>query len=79
MNLVNLRRKADYYHSDAPDWVRSIWPRQESFGWFIKNNRQALVDQDAVVRLGRDYFVDKEKFPVVAGSLLGVKSEEVTT
>lgn len=74
--LQNLRRKPDYYQHDAPQWVRNIWTRPQSFDWFIKANRDALVSQGAVVRLGRDYFVNTESFPQVAESILGVKSGE---
>lgn len=72
INLSLVRRKPDYYRNDAPAWVRNVWPRPESFDWFIKNNRTALVSQGAVVRLGRDYFVNAKVFPRVAESLLGV-------
>lgn len=72
-HLQNLRRKPDYYRHDAPAWVRNIWPRPESFNWFIKTNRDTLVSQGAVVRLGRDYFVDAEVFPKAAQAILGVQ------
>jgi len=60
--LANLRRKRAYYTQEAPAWVRNVWPRPQSFDWFIKNRR--------------DYFVDLALFPVVAGGMLGVGDEE---
>ena len=70
--LLNLRRKTAYYQQDAPDWVRNVWNRPESFDWFVKNNRNALVECGAVVKLGRDFFVDTQVFPGVAERLLGL-------
>jgi hypothetical protein len=75
-NIGNLRRKADYYFHDAPDWVRKIWPRSNSFSWFIKNNRQTLRQQGALVRLGRDYFIDAAAFPAAAQGVLGLTDED---
>lgn len=74
VQLQQLRRKATYYQHDAPVWVRNIWGRLESFDWFIKNNRTVLLERGAVVRLGRDYFINTKAFPKAAGSLLGLKS-----
>lgn len=71
IKLARIRRKPDYYQNDAPAWVRNVWPRPESFDWFIKNRRAELVESGAVVRLGRDYFVDSVVFPKVAARLLG--------
>lgn len=73
VQLQQLRRKATYYQHDAPAWVRNIWDRLESFDWFIKNNRAALLEHGAVVRLGRDYFINAKVFPKAAESLLGLK------
>lgn len=73
LKLTRIRRKPDYYRNDAPEWVRNVWPRQESFDWFIKHRRVELVDSGAVVRLGRDYFVDTVIFPKVASRILGAK------
>ena len=70
--LSNLRRKAAYYQHDAPDWVRNVWNRPESFDWFVKNNRAVLLENGAVVKLGRDYFINTKVFPKTAESLLGL-------
>ena len=70
--IANLRRKASYYQHDAPDWVRNVWNRPESFDWFVKNNRAVLLENGAVVKLGRDFFVDTQVFPGVAERLLGL-------
>lgn len=75
--LQNLRRKPDYYRHDAPEWVRTIWPRPESFNWFVKAHRDTLMSQGAVVRLGRDQFVNVETFPRAAERILGVNAGEV--
>jgi len=72
VDLSSLRRKSDYYANEAPDWVRNIWTRPEGFDWFIKNNRTQLSEAGAIVRLGRDWFVDVEQFPVAATQILGV-------
>jgi hypothetical protein len=70
--IVNLRRKAIYYQHDAPAWVRNVWERPKSFDWFIKNNREALCEQGALVKLGRDFFVDTTTFPSAAERILGL-------
>ena len=76
MNIENLRRKAEYYQHDAPEWVRVIWPRQASLNHFVKFNRDALVRAGAIRRLGRDYFVDVEVFPDVAKRIMNIDSGE---
>lgn len=73
--LARLRRKLDYYHHDAPGWVRTVWPRPESFAWFVKNHRADLANQGALFRLGRDHFIDIARFPPAASALLGVGDE----
>lgn len=70
--LDNLRRKGVFYQHDAPVWARNIWPRPESFDWFLKAHREQLMQRGALVRLGRDYFVDIAVFPDVAAEVLGV-------
>ncbi len=70
--LSALRRKDVFYRSEAPAWVRNIWPRVESFNWFCKNHRDRLIADGAMVKLGRDFFVDVNTFPKVAQRLLGV-------
>lgn len=79
--IANLRRKANYYQHDAPDWVRNVWNRPESFDWFIKSNKDALCQKGALVKLGRDFFVDTVTFPGAAERILGLtpadKGEEV--
>lgn len=72
MQLVNLRRKDAFYQHDGPQWVRNVWPRPESFNWFCKANRDRLVEQGAMHKLGRDWFVDTEVFPTAAERILGV-------
>ena len=73
--INNLRRKQDYYFGDAPNWMKVIWPRNNGFDWFLKNNRQELVALGALVRLGRDYFINVSIFPIVALKIL--RLEEV--
>jgi hypothetical protein len=81
MNLEFLSRKRIYYEVTAPGWVRNIWSRQEAFDHFIKYNRFELVDRGALIKIGRDYFVDSNKFPSVATEIMGLGSdahEEIT-
>ncbi len=75
MQLNNLRRKTAFYQHDAPDWVKNLWPRPQSFTWFIKHHRDDLVAQGALIKIGRDYFVDTTKFPDAARKVLGLASE----
>lgn len=70
--IGNLRRKQEYYLHEAPHWVRRVWPRQESFDWFLKNYRSTLVALNAIVRLGRDYFINAETFADEAQKILGL-------
>lgn len=69
--ICNLRRKPDYYGSDGPSWIRSIWTTPSSFDWFLKNNRQRLISEGAIHRLGRDYFIHCQRFPEAACKILG--------
>jgi hypothetical protein len=73
--LSRIRRKLDYYFHDAPDWVRVVWPRPESFSWFVKHYRDELRSHGALLRLGRDYFIDIDQFPPAAEKILGLCEE----
>ena len=73
--LSNLRRKADFYEHDAPKWARNIWSRPKSFEWFTKTHRKELIAQGAMLKIGRDYFIDVEKFPAAAIRILGLVHE----
>jgi hypothetical protein len=75
MNLELLVRKSDYYNNAAPLWVRNIWARKEALDHFIKYNRRRLAAEGAVVKIGRDYFVDTETFPSIAMQVIGVKAD----
>jgi hypothetical protein len=57
MDLNQLRRKKDYLEHDAPQWVRVIFPRVRSLDWFIKHRREWLREREAIVLLGKEYFV----------------------
>jgi len=72
MNLELLSRKRTYYEETAPLWVRKIWSRQQAFDHFIKYNRTKLASEGALVKIGRDYFVVSDKFPVIATEILGL-------
>ena len=81
MNLELLSRKRTYYEEAAPSWVRKIWSRPQAFEHFIKHHRAALVGQGALIKIGRDYFVNSDKFPEVANEILGLSNdtrEEIT-
>lgn len=73
VELSALRRKGDYYKNEAPDWVRIIWKRPESFDWFIKDNRDQLSRDGAIVKLGRDWYTHCDLFPAAAKKILGVE------
>lgn len=73
LQLSALRRKGDYYKNEAPDWVRVIWKRPESFDWFIKDNRAQLASDGAIVKLGRDWYTNCDLFPTAAKRILGVE------
>ncbi len=69
MDLSKLRRKRDYYTSDSPDWVRIVFRSFESFDWFCKDNRDALLAAGALMRIGRDYFVETEQISLAIVTL----------
>lgn len=73
--LNRLKRKADFYRDDAPEWCRAIWPRPQSLSNFIKQHREPLKQAGALRRIGRDFFVDAEVFPRAAASILGLDGE----
>jgi hypothetical protein len=73
VDIASLRRKADYYATEAPDWVRTIWKRPEGFSWFLKANRSTLAADGSIIRLGRDWFVNVNQFPDAAKRILGVE------
>jgi hypothetical protein len=70
IKLERLTRKRDFY-TNAPDWVKTFWPTQSSFDWFIKSRNQTLTEQGALLRLGRDYFIDSERLAVSVETELG--------
>lgn len=72
MDLNNLRRKQDFLANDAPPWCRTIWPRIEGLNHFIKQNKARLADNGAAVFVGREWFVDADRFPKVAREILGL-------
>ena len=75
MNLELLIRKRDFYNNAAQPWMRNIWSRKEALDHFIKYNRLRLASAGAVVKIGRDYFVDTEKFSSVAIEILGLRTQ----
>jgi hypothetical protein len=75
MNLDNLRRKGDFYRNDAPGWCRIIWSRPQAFDNFIKHQREPLMQAGALQRIGRDLFVDQERFPEIAAAILGIGTD----
>jgi hypothetical protein len=78
MNLELLSRKRTYYEETAPSWVRKIWSRPQAFDHFIKYHRAALVDQGALIKIGRDHFVVSDKFPNAATAILGFELDAST-
>ena len=73
VQLSALRRKGDYYRNESPEWVRTVWARPQGFDWFIKHHRTELATDGAIIRLGRDWFIDVDQFPVAAKRILGVE------
>jgi hypothetical protein len=69
--LERLSRKRDFY-TNAPDWVKTFWPTQASFDWYLKSRNKPLTEQGALQRLGRDYFVDAERLALAVENELGV-------
>lgn len=74
-NISRLRRQDDFYLNEAPAWMRVIWPRLKSFTWFLKNHRSRLKTEGALIRLGRDYFIEADRFAHVASAILGIPSQ----
>ena len=73
MNVTKLdclARKRDFY-KNSPNWVKTFWPTQSSFDWFIKSRTQTLTEQGALMRLGRDYFVDAERLAIAVETEMG--------
>jgi hypothetical protein len=56
--------------------VRVFFRNYNSFDWFCKNNRTTLIDAGALVRIGRDYFVDIEKLPTQIVAIRGICVQE---
>lgn len=73
--LNRLERKGEFYR-EAPSWCHRIWKREESFDNFVKQHRETLKQSGVLVRVGRDYFVDRENFPAVAAGVLGFSASE---
>jgi hypothetical protein len=75
--LDRTARKRDFYLT-GPAWVRSVWPTPHSFEWFCKSRRQELARQGAMVKLGRDWFIDCGAFPQAVASVYGLPVEAVS-
>lgn len=75
MNLELVTRKREYYDA-APLWVRNVWSTRTALDNFIKYNRHKLASTGAIVKIGRDYFVERERFPFVARALIVQDSDE---
>ena len=75
MNLELLSRKRFYYEEIAPNWVRKIWSRPEAFDHFLQHHRTKLSSTGAIVKIGRDYFVVSDKFPIAAAAILGLSND----
>ena len=75
MDIEALHRSQSWLANDAPAWCRIIWRTPASFNWFLKDNRKALADGQAIVKLGREWFVNSELFPTVAKTILEGKAK----
>jgi hypothetical protein len=69
LNLSALYRK-DPYFDVMPEWLRRVLHHPGAYGWFIRQNKGQLVSEGALIKLGRDYFVDQDRFPVVAEQII---------
>lgn len=76
MNIEALRRKSDFLNTDGPAWVRTVWTRPESFAHFLKTHRDFLAAKGAIAKVGREWFIESEKFPTVARRILGLLEEQ---
>jgi hypothetical protein len=74
MQLESLRKKQDYY-AEGPTWVRNFWKKPTSFSFFLKENRTTLEELGAIVRPGREYFINIDEFPHAARIILKVPEE----
>lgn len=72
--LDRTARKRDFYLT-GPDWVRRTWPTPHSFDWFCRSRRQELASKGAMVKLGRDWFVDVQAFPQAVAAVYGVSDQ----
>lgn len=70
-----LRRKAEFYQQ-GPEWVRSIWPTENSFAWFLKSHTQELEKLLAIRKVGRDWFIDTNHFPEAAARVWGLPVDD---
>jgi len=75
MDIEALHRKHEWLASDAPAWCRTLWQTPASFNWYLKDNRKALADGQAIVKLGREWFIHGENFPAVAKTILEGKAK----
>lgn len=62
MNILNLRRKAQFY-AEAPAWCLVVWPRKESLDHFVKQHRDELQAAGALRKIGRDHFLSMSCSP----------------
>ncbi len=76
--LDRTARKRDYWQT-GPAFVRSVWPTPHSFDWFCRSRRQELAAQGAMVKLGRDWFIDAEAFPQAVARVYGLPTDAVAT
>lgn len=74
MNLDDLIQR-ETFRQTSPAWCRIVWPRPESLVSFIKMNRPRLIDEKAIIKLGREIFILKNNFMRVAIDIL---SKETT-
>lgn len=71
--LEKVRRKRTYYEQ-APQWVLALWPSLDSFEWFCKSRRAELEKAGAMHKLGRDWFIDAEQFPIAVAKAYNLQA-----
>lgn len=71
MNLDALRRRSGFYADTRnPQWVATLWPSKESFNWFWRCNKPALIVAGVAIKYGRDWLLDIEKLESFARAQL---------
>jgi hypothetical protein len=61
-NLLEQLRPKTVFYENGPEWVRSIFKTANSFDWYCKSRKKVLGECGAMCRIGRDWYINGEKF-----------------